>query len=130
MHCNYYFHLHHQLKNVKVFDTTGMYTMCPGLGSHTSSLPLISYGVKAVSNFRKRIFDGKCFEWSVLYQKYPNIFDIAKICFIIVPKVGYKGRDVKQSIKRGMSKGGCTKGEMGIAILPKNIAKSVGSKKR
>ena len=44
--------------------------------------------------------------------------------------MGYKGKDVKQSIKRGMSKGGSTRGEMGIAILPKNIAKSVGSKKR
>ena len=32
----------------------------------------------------KRIFDGKFFHWSVLYPKYPNIFDIAKICFIIV----------------------------------------------
>ena len=39
------------------------------------------------------------------------------------PKMGYKGRDVKQSIKRGMSKGGCTKGEMGIAILPKILPK-------
>ena len=24
------------------------------------------------------------FDWSVLYPKYPNVFDMAKICFIIV----------------------------------------------
>ena len=39
--CNYSFHLHHQLKNLKVFVTTGMSTICPGMGSHTSFLPLI-----------------------------------------------------------------------------------------
>ena len=33
------------------------------------------------------------------------------------PKMGYKGRDVKQSIKRGMSKGGGTNVEMGIVCL-------------
>ena len=39
--CNYSFHLHHQLKNLKVFVTTGMPTMCPGMASDTSFLPLI-----------------------------------------------------------------------------------------
>ena len=41
MQCDYYFHLHHQLKNLKVFVSKGMSTLCPGIGSLTSSLPLI-----------------------------------------------------------------------------------------
>ena len=41
MKCDYYFPLHHQLKNLKVFATKGMSTKCPSIGSPTSSLPLI-----------------------------------------------------------------------------------------
>ena len=36
--------------------------------------------------------------------------------------MGYKGRDIKQSIKTGLSKvGGCKKGEIGIIGLQKKI---------
>ena len=41
MKCDYYFHLHHQLKNLKVFVTKGISIMCPGMESPTSSLPLV-----------------------------------------------------------------------------------------
>ena len=36
MQCNYYFHLHYQLDILKVFVTTGISTMCLGMGSPTS----------------------------------------------------------------------------------------------
>ena len=32
MQCDCYFHLHHQLKNLKVSVTKGISTMCPGFG--------------------------------------------------------------------------------------------------
>ena len=41
MQCDYYFHLHHQLKNLEVFVTKGMSTMCRDMGRPASSFPLI-----------------------------------------------------------------------------------------
>ena len=41
MQYDYYFQLHHQLKNFKFFVTKGIFTMCFSIGSPTSSLPLI-----------------------------------------------------------------------------------------
>ena len=45
MQCNYYFHLHYQLNTYKAFVTTGMSTMCPGMGSPTS-YPLFNVGCR------------------------------------------------------------------------------------
>lgn len=84
MKCSYYFHLHYQIRNLYVFFRRGVSTMCPGIGSSTSSLTFIKYGVKVLSNFMKIIYDWKCFDRSVLHPKYFNTFDIAKIYFPIV----------------------------------------------
>ena len=85
MQWNCSFHFYHQLKNFKVFVTRGLSNMCPGMESPTSSLSLISYRVKALSHFRKIMFDWKWFKtfWPVS-PKYPNIFDIEKNCFMIL----------------------------------------------
>ena len=44
MQRDYYFHLQHKLKNLKVFEniqSLKVFTMCPGMGNLTSSLPII-----------------------------------------------------------------------------------------